>query len=627
MRTAGTALRLGCANTPGMSTTSPASHLVELLRQRAASPTQVAASWKTGGRWVDVTWGELLEDVKALSAGLVALGVKPGDRVAIFSDTRLQWVVWDLAISAAQAITVPLYASNTPEEVRYILEHSESTLVFVDHDEPAPKQSGRLTRVRQKLAECPSVRQVVLLEGAVSGERELTVADLRARGAEAHAARPEVFEERGRALQPEDTCSIIYTSGTTGNPKGVLLTHRNWAYEAEAVKDIAVILPTDAVMLFLPLAHSFGQVVKAAWLRLGFKLIFAESLEKLMSNLVETKPTILPAVPRVFEKVYNGVVANGSAAPGLKGRLFRWAFALFDEYAEAKLHGREPPVLGMLLARKLVFSKVRATLDEKLGGSMRQFVSGSAPLAPKIAYFFDLIGYKVLEGYGLTETSAASCVNRPERIKIGTVGPPLPGTEVRIAPDGEILLRGPGVMKGYFKNEEATTEVLAADGWFHTGDIGEVDADGFVRITDRKKDIIVTAGGKNVAPQNLENTLKTFPLISQAIVHGDQRKYLVVLLTVAEEPARKLLADQGVTAGSYAELSQRPELHAAVQAILDKVNADLPSYSTLKRFAVMEADFSQETGELTPSLKVKRKFASQKYKAWLDRLYEGGHGD
>jgi len=558
MRTAGTALRLGCANTPGMSTTSPASHLVELLRQRAASPTQVAASWKTGGRWVDVTWGELLEDVKALSAGLVALGVKPGDRVAIFSDTRLQWVVWDLAISAAQAITVPLYASNTPEEVRYILEHSESTLVFVDHDEPAPKQSGRLTRVRQKLAECPSVRQVVLLEGAVSGERELTVADLRARGAEAHAARPEVFEERGRALQPEDTCSIIYTSGTTGNPKGVLLTHRNWAYEAEAVKDIAVILPTDAVMLFLPLAHSFGQVVKAAWLRLGFKLIFAESLEKLMSNLVETKPTILPAVPRVFEKVYNGVVANGSAAPGLKGRLFRWAFALFDEYAEAKLHGREPPVLGMLLARKLVFSKVRATLDEKLGGSMRQFVSGSAPLAPKIAYFFDLIGYKVLEGYGLTETSAASCVNRPERIKIGTVGPPLPGTEVRIAPDGEILLRGPGVMKGYFKNEEATTEVLAADGWFHTGDIGEVDADGFVRITDRKKDIIVTAGGKNVAPQNLENTLKTFPLISQAIVHGDQRKYLVVLLTVAEEPARKLLADQGVTAGSYAEC--RPSL-------------------------------------------------------------------
>jgi long-chain acyl-CoA synthetase len=606
---------------------TPARNLVELLQQRAASPAQVAASWKTGGRWEDVSWGALLEDVKVLSAGLVALGVKPGDRVAVFSDTRLQWVVWDVAISAAQAITVPIYASNTPEEVRYILEHSEATLVFVDNDESTAKQAGRLTRLRQKLDQCPSVRHVVLLEGAVSGERELTVADLRARGAEAHAARPEAFEERARAIQPEDTCSIIYTSGTTGNPKGVLLTHRNWAYEAQAVKDTDLILPTDSVMLFLPMAHSFGQVVKAAWLRLGFKLIFAESLDKLLPNLVETKPSILPAVPRVFEKVYNGVVANGSAAPGLKGRMFRWAFSLFDEYADAKLHGREPARLGMLLARKLVFSKVRATLDEKLGGRMRQFVSGSAPLAPKIAYFFDLIGYKVLEGYGLTETSAASCVNRPERIKIGTVGPPLPGTEVRIAPDGEILLRGPGVMKGYFKNAEATTEVLEADGWFHTGDIGEVDADSFVRITDRKKDIIVTAGGKNVAPQNIENTLKTFPLISQAIVHGDQRKYLVVLLTVAEEPARKLLADQGVTVGSYAELSQRPELRAAVQGILDQVNADLPSYSTLKRFAVMEADFSQETGELTPSLKVKRKFASQKYKALLDGLYDGDRGD
>jgi long-chain acyl-CoA synthetase len=601
-----------------------ATHLVEMLQRQAASPAQVAASWKTGGRWEDVTWGALLEEVKALSAGLVALGVKPGERVAIFSDTRLQWLVWDLAISAAQAITVPIYASNTPEEVRYILEHSEAVLVFVDHDESMAKQPGRLTRLRQKLGQCPGVRHVVLFEGAVSGERELTVADLRARGAEAHAARPEAFEERGRAIQPDDTCSIIYTSGTTGNPKGVLLTHRNWAYEAQAVKAIDAITPTDSVMLFLPLAHSFGQVVKAAWLSSGFKLIFAESLDKLMANLVETKPTLLPAVPRIFEKVYNGVVANGSAAPGLKGRLFRWAFSLFDEYAEAKLHGREPSMLGMLLARKLVFSKVRASLDEKLGGRMRQFVSGSAPLAPKIAWFFDLIGYKVLEGYGLTETSAASCVNRPEKIKIGTVGPPLPGTEVKIAPDGEILLRGPGVMKGYFKNPEATAEVLTPEGWFHTGDIGEVDADGFVRITDRKKDIIVTAGGKNVAPQNIENTLKTFPLISQAIVHGDQRKYLVVLLTVAEEPARKLLADQGVTVGSYAELSQRPELRAALQDILDKVNADLPSYSTLKRFAVMEADFSQETGELTPSLKVKRKFASQKYKAVLDSLYDGG---
>ncbi|MCY1076941.1 AMP-dependent synthetase/ligase [Archangium lansingense] len=602
--------------------TPEARNLVELLLQRAQSPTKVAASWKTGGRWEDVTWGRILEDVKVLSAGLIAQGVKPGDRVAIFADTSLQWVVCDLAISAAHAVTVPIYASNTPDEARYILNHSESSLVFVDHDEQTARQPGRATRMRQKLAECPSVRKMVLLEGAGSGEAELTLAQLMEQGRGAHAARPEDFDERARAMKPEDVCCIIYTSGTTGDPKGVLLTHGNWGYEATSVKGIGLMSPNDSVMMFLPLAHSFGQVVKAAWLSMGFRMVFAESAEKLLGNLMETRPTILPAVPRVFEKVYNGVVANGSSAPGVKGRLFRWAFSLFDEYVEAKTQGREPAHVGLALARKLVFSKVRASLDEKLGGNMRLFASGGAPLSRKIAWFFDLLGYKVLEGYGLTETSAASCVNLPEKIKIGTVGPPLPGTEVKVAADGEILLHGPGVMKGYYKNPEATAEVLEPDGWFHTGDIGEVDVDGYVTITDRKKDIIVTSGGKNVSPQNIENTLKTFPLVSQAVVHGDKRKYLVALVTVAEEPARKLLAEKGVKPGNYAELCRRPELQAAVQEILDKVNAALPSYSTLKRFAVMEADFSQETGELTPSLKVKRKHVSQKFKAVLDGLYD-----
>ncbi|MFY0523919.1 AMP-dependent synthetase/ligase [Archangium gephyra] len=602
--------------------TPDARNLVELLLQRAQSPAKVAASWKTGGRWEDVTWGRILEDVQALSAGLLAQGVKPGDRVAIFADTSLQWLVCDLAVSAAQAVTVPIYASNTPDEARYILNHSEASFVFVDHDEQTPKQAGRATRLRQKLAECPSVRKVVLFEGAASGDVELSLSQVMEQGRAAHAARPESFGERVRAMGPEDICCIIYTSGTTGDPKGVLLTHGNWAYEARGVAGIGVMSPGDVVMMFLPLAHSFGQVVKAGWLAMGFRMVFAESAEKLLGNLVETRPTILPAVPRVYEKVYNGVVANGSAAPGVKGRLFRWAFALFDEYVDAKLQGREPAHVGLALARKLVFSKVRASLDEKLGGNLRLFISGGAPLSRKIAWFFDLLGYKVLEGYGLTETSAASCVNPPERIKIGTVGPPLPGTQVKLAPDGEILLYGPGVMKGYYKNPEATAEVLEADGWFHTGDIGEVDADGYVTITDRKKDIIVTSGGKNVSPQNLESTLKTFPLISQAVVHGDKRKYLVALLTVAEEPARKLLADKGVKAGSYAELCRHPLLRAAVQEILDKVNAELPSYSTLKRFALMDADFSQETGELTPSLKVKRKHVSQKFKAVLDALYD-----
>ncbi|MDC0708486.1 long-chain fatty acid--CoA ligase [Stigmatella sp. ncwal1] len=600
--------------------------LVELLIQQAREPSKVAVTHKVDGRWQEVTWGQVLQQVKELSAGLLAQGVKPGDRVALFANTTLKWVVSDLAISAARAVTVPIYSSNTPDECRYILNHSETTVLLVDNDEKDAKQLGRLSRIRQRLADCPTLRTVIVFEGPASGEREVSLSEVIAQGKAEEAAHPGAFEERTRQVTVEDPWGFIYTSGTTGEPKGVILTHGNWAYEARSTQDLGLMLPQDSVMLFLPLAHVFAQVVKAAWLRMSFRLIFAESVDKLLPNLVETRPSVLPSVPRVFEKVYNNVVANGSAAPGLKGKMFRWAFRLFDEYTEAKLQGREYNSLSFTLARKLVFNKVRGTLDEKLGGNMRLFISGGAPLSRKIAYFFDLLGFKVLEGYGLTETAAPCNVNRPEKIKIGTVGPVLPGTEIKIASDGEILVRGPCVMKGYYKNPTATAEALDPEGWFHTGDIGELDADQYLRITDRKKDIIVTAGGKNVAPQNIENTLKTFPLISQSMVYGDQRPFLVVLITVAEEPARKLLMDKGVQAGSYAELGKRPEIRAAVQEILNKINSDQPPYSTLKKFEIMDADFTQESGELTPTLKVKRKFCSQKYTAVINKLYEGGKG-
>ncbi|WP_225412975.1 AMP-dependent synthetase/ligase [Stigmatella hybrida] len=610
---------------------SPASggseqHLVELLLQQAKNASKVAVSHKKDGRWQEVTWGEVLQQVKELSAGLLAQGVKPGDRVALFANTTLQWVVSDLAISAARAITVPIYGSNTPDECRYILNHSETSFLLVDNDERDSKQIGRLSRIRQRLADCPTVRKVIVFEGPVSGDREVSLAEVMAQGKAAEAAQPDAFEERSRQVAVDDAWGFIYTSGTTGEPKGVILTHGNWAYEARTAQAIGLMEPQDSVMLFLPLAHVFAQVVKAAWLRMSFRLVFAESVDKLLPNLAETRPSVLPSVPRVFEKVYNNVVSNGSAAPGLKGKMFRWAFRLFDEYADARMQGREYSSLQFSLARKLVFSKVRGTLDEKLGGNMRLFISGGAPLSGKIAHFFDLLGFKVLEGYGLTETSAPCNVNLPDKIKIGTVGPALPGTELKIAPDGEILVRGPCVMKGYYKNPSATAEALDADGWFHTGDIGELDADRYLRITDRKKDIIVTAGGKNVAPQNIENTLKTFPLISQSMVYGDQRPFLVVLITVAEENARKLLLDKGIQASSYAELGKRPEIRAAVQEILNKVNGDQPPYSTLKKFEIMDSDFTQESGELTPTLKVKRKFCSQKYAAIIGKLYEGGKG-
>ncbi|AFE08728.1 putative long-chain-fatty-acid--CoA ligase [Corallococcus coralloides DSM 2259] len=598
-------------------------NLVQLLMKLAQNPSKVGLTHKKNDRWQDVTYAQVLEDVMLMSAGLIAQGVQPGDRVAIFANTSLNWLIADLAISGAQAVTVPIYASNTAEECRYILNHSETKLLLVDSDEKDAKQIGRLSRVRARLGEIPSLQKIVVFEGPVSGEKEMTLADMLASARGGPDASREAFERRVGEVKLEDTNLLIYTSGTTGDPKGVILTHGNWAYEAKATQAMSLMVPNDSVMLFLPLAHVFAQVVKAAWLSMGFRLIIAESVDKLLVNLPETRPTVLPSVPRVFEKVYNNVVANGTSAPGMKGRLTRWAFRQFDEYVEARSQGREHNTLAFALAKKLVFSKVRKVLDEKLGGNMRIFISGGAPLSRKIAYFFDMLDYKVLEGYGLTETSAPCNVNRVEKIKIGTVGPPMPGTEIKIAADGEIMVRGPCLMKGYYKNPAATAEVLEPDGWFHTGDIGELDSDNYLRITDRKKDIIVTAGGKNVAPQNIENTLKTFPLISQAMVYGDKRPFLVALITVSEEPARKLLEDKGIAVGTYAQNSQRPEIKAAVEEIIKKVNAEIPPYSSIKKIAVMDADFTQESGELTPTLKVKRKVASQKYIKTIDAMYEG----
>jgi long-chain acyl-CoA synthetase len=596
--------------------------LVDLLLARAQEPSKVAATYKSDGQWRDATWGEILERVKKTSAGLTASGVMPGDRVAIFAKTSLEWVICDLAVSASQAVTVPIYSSNTPDECRYILNNSEAVMLFVDDDESDGKQPGRLTRIRQKRLECPLLKQVVVFDAKAAADKELTLEDLVRKGEQLGGSPDAAFKARVAQLKADDPCCFIYTSGTTGDPKGVILTHGNWTYEAKTAAQVGLMISGDSVMLFLPMAHSFAQVVKAAWLSMAFRMIFAESIDKLLPNLSETHPNVLPSVPRVFEKVFSNVVANGSAAPGVKGTLFRWAFKLFDEYVEANKQGRDYSSLSFALAKRLVFHKVEETLQQRLGGQLRLFISGGAPLSKKIGLFFDLLGFKVLEGYGLTETSAATCCNLPDKIKIGTVGPPFPGTELQIAPDGEILVRGPGVMKGYYKNPAATQEVLQADGWFHTGDIGELDADGYLKITDRKKDIIVTAGGKKVPPQNLENLLKTFPIISQSMVFGDKRKYLTALICVSEEAARKLLAEKGVTGGDYRSLIQRPEIQAVVQAAIDQVNAEQPPYASLKKFSLVDHEFSQESGELTPTLKVKRKVVIQRYRSLLDGMYD-----
>ncbi len=595
--------------------------LLSLLDERvAARPAAAAARYKSGGGWHDMSWGELALKVRQAAEGFIRLGIQPGDRIAIFAPTRVEWVIGDLGALAAGAVVVPIYASNTAQETAYILQNSGAVLCIVEGDKPDGKQPGRLSRVKAVWGDCPALKQLVVMEGDGGGDgRVSTWSELAG-----STTTPELAEEREKrtaALRPDDPATFIYTSGTTGAPKGVVLTHGNWAYEAEATNAIHLMLPDELVLLFLPLAHSFGKVIEASWLALGFCMAFAESTDKVVDNCGEVHPTVLPAVPRVFEKVYNKVVSDGAAAPGVQGKLFRWAMAAFEEQAAARLEGKPGP-LSFQLAKRIVFPKIKAKLDVRLGSRMRLFVSGGAPLARKLAYFFDELGFEILEGYGLTETSAASCVNLPGRSRIGTVGPPVPGTEVKIAGDGEILIRGPGVMKEYYQLPQATAEALDAERWFHTGDIGEIDASGAVRITDRKKDIIVTAGGKNVAPQNIENELKSHPIVSQSMVYGDRRKFLSVLVTVNEEQARRLAEAKGVAFSDYSDLVQKPVIREAVEAAIAAVNHGLPSYETLKRFAILPNDFSQETGELTPTLKVKRKFCSQKYKDILDGFYD-----
>jgi long-chain acyl-CoA synthetase len=589
-----------------------ARNLVDLAehhaKERGGAPS---VKHKRDGRWQDVPWSELARRARDVSDGFAAYGIRPGDRIAVIGDTNLEWMLADLGILGAGGVTATIYQSNQPEECRYIIEDSGARLVFCD----SAAQVAKIRQVRDRL---PKLEGIVRAQGAAADGFERTLADLEKAGQEWRKGNPKAHEERVARLGPDDVATLIYTSGTTGNPKGVMLTHGNWAYEAAAISEVNIIRDSDVILLFLPMAHSFAKVIQAAWLATGCSAAFVEAMDKIMDNASEVKPTVMPAVPRIFEKAYNTVIAKGFASPGLKGKLFRLAMESFDAYADARASGKSFGSFGLLVGKKLVFPKLTHALNERFGGRMRFFVSGGAPLAPKIAWFFDTLGFTILEGYGLSETSAGTFVNRPGRNRIGTVGPPVPGTEVRVADDGEILVKGGGVMKGYWNNPAATAEVLK-DGWLYTGDIGHLDDAGHLVITDRKKDIIVTAGGKNVAPQNLENELKTDPLVSQVMVHGDKRKFLSALVTLNDEAARKWAAENGVPA--TAPLHDHPGVVARIQQAIDALNSKQASYATIKRFAIVPNDFTQETGELTPTLKVKRKVVTQKYQRVLDAFY------
>ncbi len=596
-----------------------------------ARKDRVAAQYKSGGAWRDVTWGEMDKTSRLVAAALVKQGVQPKEMVSLISNTRLEWITADLGIQGAGATTVPIYQSSTPDDTQFILNDAGSVAVIVE-------DNTQLKKMRGIKAQVPKIKKVIAMSGDVDDSGWEIGWEAFLKEGEAYLAAHEGdVKARSAGLTPQDLLTLIYTSGTTGRPKGAMLTHDNMLYEAEAIHKINLISPDDVQYLFLPMAHVFAKVLETIWFQEGHVMSFwSGDMKKIVDELGEVRPTMMASVPRIFEKVHAKVIADTQAAPGLPGKIARWGIAQGEKAGKLEQAGGKPGGIAWTLAEKLVFSKVQAKLSARFGGRLRFFVSGGAPLGRDVAYFFKYAGVTICEGFGLTETSAASAVNRPSDTRIGTVGKALPGTEFKVASDGELLIRGRGVMKGYWNRDDATKEAIDAENWFHTGDIGVVDTDGYIKITDRKKDIIVTAGGKNVAPQNLENLIKSkSSLISQVVVHGDKRKFLSAIVTLDEENVKNF-AKQRNMSGDYAALTQKPEVTEALAAAFKEINTTLASYESIKKWKILDHDFTigdkpEEKDQpgaslLTASLKVKRKAVNERYKEVLDGFYADGGG-
>ena len=562
---------------------------------------------KVGDAWVSDSYADLGTAAREISLGLVDLGIDKGDRVAILSHTRPEWTEANFGTLCAGAVSVSIYQTNSSEECHYVLEHSESRAVFVEDAE-------QLAKVREVEAQLPNLEHVIVTEPFEAMGDALSLEDLRARGRGRDAAE---FEERVAAVSPEDPCLFIYTSGTTGPPKGCVLTHGNYRSVCDMIEARSVLEPGDVVYLFLPLAHAFAVLTQFVVIDLGGTIAYWERDPlKIVPNLSEVRPSFFPSVPRIFEKIYTTATSKVEEAGGVKKVMFNTSVATGRRVRELEREGKKPGALLQrrhMLADRLVLSKVRALF----GGNLRQALTGAAPIAPEILEFFDACGLPVLEGFGMTETSTAATANTIEEHRFGSVGKALPGVEVRIAEDGEVLLRGANIFQGYYKNEEATRETLV-EGWLHTGDVGRLDEDGYLYITGRKKDIIITAGGKNITPANLENAMKQNRWISQAVVVGDRRPYLVAIVTLDPDELPAFADKHGL---APEDVPSSARMTAEVQTVIDEVNARVGRVEQIKRFVILPHDLSQETGELTPTLKVKRNVVHQKYAAEVEALY------
>jgi long-chain acyl-CoA synthetase len=593
----------------------PASMARMFLDRVAATPRAEAFRYPTSGGWQSTTWQQTGDRVRALAAGLISLGVAAEERVAIISTTRHDWVLADFAIMCAGAATTTVYPTTPADDVAFILADSGSRFAFAEND----TQIEKLREYREKL---PELEQVVTFDGTADDDWVISFEELERRGREHLSTLPNVVDRAVDAIGPESLATLIYTSGTTGRPKGVRLVHDNWTYEGKAIEALDLLQPNDVQYLWLPLSHSFGKVLLSGQLAIGFASAVDGDITKLVEQLGVVRPTFMAGAPRIFEKVQHRVTSMVEEEGGAKAKIFHWAYGVGRQVSALQRAGKSvSPVLKVqhAVADRLVFSKLRG----RFGGQVRYFVSGSAALSDKVAEFFHAAGILILEGYGLTETSAASFVNRPHDYKFGTVGWPLPGTEVRIADDGEVLVRGPGVMRGYHNLPRETEETLTDDGWFRTGDIGELDDQGFLRITDRKKDLIKTSGGKYVAPQAIEVMFKALcPYASAIVVHGDGRNYCTALIALDPEAIEKWAEQNGAAGAAYEDLSKRDDVHAMLQGYVDEMNGRLPRWETIKKFAVLPEDLTVESGALTPSLKVKRSVVEKKYAAMLEGFYE-----